>query len=88
MNKTNINGKSIDSGDYVLVKNQITANNGKRVVALIGNDATIKKFVRKNAEIRLEPESSNPSNKPILIFDDDFSIQGEVVDVLKRGGGN
>lgn len=86
MNKSNINGKTIDDGDYVLVRKQVTADYGKRVVALIGNDATIKRLIKSDVGVSLEPESSNSSNKPILIFDDDFSIQGEVVDVIKKGG--
>ncbi len=87
MDKSNINGKTIDDGDYVLVRKQVTADYGKRVVALIGNDATIKRLIKNDMGISLEPESSNPNNKPILIFDDDFSIQGETIDVLKKGCG-
>ncbi len=86
MDKSNINGKTIDDGDYVLVRKQVTADYGKRVVALIENDATIKRLIKSDMGISLEPETSNPNNKPILIFDDDFSIQGEVVDVIKKGG--
>jgi repressor LexA len=85
MDKSNINGKTIDEGDYVLVRKQPSADYGKRVVALIGNDATIKRLIKSDVGISLEPESTNLNNKPILVFDDNFSIQGEVIDVLKRG---
>lgn len=85
MNNAKISGKSIDNGDYVLVKKQSAADFGSRVVALIGDEATIKKIVRGDGYVRLEPESTNPDNKPILLFDD-FSVQGIVVDVIRKGG--
>lgn len=85
MNDANISGKSIDDGDFVLVKKQQTANPGSRVVALIGEEATIKKFVPEDGHVRLQPESTNPRNKPLILFDD-FSIQGIVEDVIKKGG--
>ncbi|EKD57449.1 MAG: hypothetical protein ACD_57C00293G0002 [uncultured bacterium] len=84
MNKTNVSGKTIDDGDYVLIKKQSAANSGDRVVALIGDEATIKKLVPVDGAVRLEPESSNPSNKPIYLFED-FSVQGIAADVIKRG---
>ncbi|MFH1827102.1 MAG: transcriptional repressor LexA, partial [bacterium] len=87
MNKTNVSGKTIDNGDFVLVKKQSTANSGNRVVALIGDEATIKKMLKEDGYVRLEPESANPDNKPIILFGD-FSVQGIVVDVIKKGGQN
>lgn len=87
MNNAKISGKSIDSGDFVLVKKQPTADFGSRVVTLIGDEATIKKIVQGDGYVRLEPESTNPDNKPILLFDD-FSVQGVVKDVIKKGGRN
>lgn len=88
MNDSDIHGKSIDDGDFILVRKQPTANPGDRVVALIGDDATVKKFVPGQNNIQLEPESTNTRNKPIIIFDDTLSIQGVVVDVIKKGGEN
>lgn len=85
MNNTNVSGKTIDDGDFVLVKKQTTANSGDKIVALIGDEATIKKMVPADGGIRLEPESTNPSNKPIYMFED-FSVQGIVADVIKKGG--
>ncbi len=87
MNDAKVYGKNIDSGDFVLVKKQQTADFGNRVVALIGDEATIKKMVQGDGCIRLEPESTNPQNKPIILFDD-FSVQGIVTDVIKKGGKN
>lgn len=87
MNKAKISGKTIDDGDFVLIKKQSTANPGDRIVALIDDEATIKRMVPADGGIRLEPESTNPSNKPIYLFED-FIIQGVVTDVIKRGGDN
>lgn len=84
MNKANVFGKSIENGDYILVKKQTSADPGNRIIALIGDEATIKKYVPTSEVIRLEPESSNPENKPIYLFED-FFIQGVVAGVVKKG---
>lgn len=73
-----MNKAGIDDGDLVLVKKQFTADNGDKVVALIGDEATIKVYKKEKDRIVLEPKSSNPANKPIYIFDD-IQIQGKVV---------
>lgn len=86
MNESDIHGKNIESGDYVLVKKQSTADKGDRVVALIGDDATIKKYMPDNEGVKLIPESSNPANKTIIALDE-ILIQGKVVDVVKPEGG-
>lgn len=85
MNRANVSGKTIDNGDFVLIKKQQAADFGNRVVALIGNEATIKRMVKGEGFIRLEPESTNLDNKPIILFED-LSIQGIVKDVIKKGG--
>jgi len=87
MNKADINGKTINDGDYVLAKQTNAPEFGKRVVAIIGDEATIKKLKREDDRIILEPESSNPANKPIYIFEN-LLIQGIVIDILKKGGKN
>jgi repressor LexA len=87
MDKTNVSGKTIDDGDYVLIKKQSIADPGDRIVALIGDEATIKRMMPVDGAIRLEPESSNSRNKPIYIFED-FSVQGVAMDVIKKGGVN
>jgi repressor LexA len=84
MNDTNIKGKTIDDGDFVLVKQTNSADFGDRVVALIGEEATIKKIKSENGYVKLIPESTNPANKPIILFEEPV-IQGKVVDVLKKG---
>ncbi len=84
MDATNVNGKTIDHGDYVLVKKQNYPDFGKRIVALIGENATIKKLTHGNGHIILEPESKNPANKPIYVFEE-ISVQGIAEDVIKKG---
>ena len=52
-------------GDYILVKQQNTARNGQIVVALIGEEATVKTFYKEKDHIRLQPENS--ALEPILV---------------------
>jgi len=84
MDATSVNGKTIDDGDYVLVKKQDYPDFGKRIVALIGENATIKKLKQGDGHIILEPESNNPANKPIYVFEE-ISVQGVAEDVIKKG---
>ena len=84
MNQAKISGKTIDDGDFVLIHKQPNADFGERIVALIGDEATIKKLVKGNECIQLQPESTNPKNKPIYVFDE-LIIQGIVYDVIKKG---
>jgi repressor LexA len=72
-----MNMAGINDGDYVLVKQQPDAENGEKVVALINGEATIKKLRKSEGYFILEPQSSNPDNKPIILRDD-FHIQGVV----------
>ena len=78
-----MNKAHIDHGDYVLIRKTDHAEPDQRVVALIGDDATIKKLVKDGHTYILQPESTNPANKPIYILDG-LSIQGIVVDVIKK----
>ncbi len=52
-------------GDYVIVNSQHNAKNGDIVVALIGDEATVKTFYKEKDHIRLQPQNS--SMEPILI---------------------
>jgi repressor LexA len=76
-----MNEKNIRSGDLLVVRQQPVAENGDVVIALIGNEATVKEFQQKEGKIILMPRSSNPIHKP-MIFDEDFMVQGVVVDTL------
>jgi repressor LexA len=73
--------RGIHEGDLLLVRQQPVAQNGDRIVALLGDEATVKEFQRKSGKIVLMPRSSNPVHKP-TILDSDFMIQGVVVDTL------
>jgi repressor LexA len=66
-------------GDYVVVKEQPTAHNGEIVVALIGDEATVKTFYREPNRIRLQPE--NHSMEPI--YTRDVTILGKVIALLR-----
>ena len=76
--------ENIQDGDLVLVKQQTTAENGQKIVALIDNDqATLKKYYRERGHIRLQP--ANPNFEPIIIKkNQSLTIQGVVLDIIKR----
>ncbi len=74
--------ENINDGDIVVAKSQSTAENGQRVVALIGNqEATLKKFYKEKGHIRLQP--ANSKYEPIIVEGDQLQVQGVVVDVVK-----
>jgi len=76
-------GEQIRDGDTVIVESRSEARNGDTVVALIrGSDATLKKFYRKGARVRLEP--ANPSLDPIEVPARDVEIRGVVRGLLRR----
>jgi repressor LexA len=68
-------------GDCVIVRRQETARDGDIVVALIGEEATLKRFYREDGGIRLEP--ANESMRPIRVRSGEFRIQGKVVGVQR-----
>ncbi|MFA5208424.1 MAG: transcriptional repressor LexA [Candidatus Paceibacterota bacterium] len=76
----------IDSGDFLLVKRQPNPEENAIVVALIGDEATVKYFKRKNGMPYLEPASNNPEYKPIYLVNhqnNNISFCGIVKDILK-----
>jgi len=73
-----MNKKGINDGDIVLVRHQVTANNGDIVVALIDDETTVKEFNMYGDTIVLKPRSTNEAHKPIILTRD-FQIQGIVV---------
>ena len=75
-----INAGILD-GDYIMVKQQNTANNGDIVAALIGDEATVKTFYKEKGHIRLQPE--NPSYEPIIV-EDDLTILGKVIGLFRK----
>ena len=73
----------IDDGDLVLVRQQPTAENGDKVVALIDDDATIKEFHRAKDTVVLKPKSSNKKHHPIILTEN-FQVQGVVVVTIPK----
>jgi repressor LexA len=75
--------EQIRDGDWVVVEDRRSADNGEMVIALVGGqDATLKKFYRENGRIRLQP--ANPSMAPIYVDPDNVQIQGVVVGVMRK----
>ena len=80
-----VNGKSmieagIFEGDLVIVRSQNYADTGDIVVALLDEEATVKRFFRDGNRIRLQPENSVMA--PIIV--DDAQILGKVVGLFRR----
>jgi len=69
-------------GDYVIVRQQPSAENGDVVVVLIDEEATVKRFFKEHDGIRLQPE--NPAMEPIMLEKDkSVDILGKVVAVFR-----
>lgn len=73
-----MNLAGINDGDMVLIRQQNTAKPGDLVLALIDDEATIKKFIPEDGIVILKPCSTNPIHNPIILTHD-FQIQGVVV---------
>jgi len=84
----NVSGDSmincgILDGDMVIVRKQPIAQNGDIVVALIEDEATVKRFYRTSDYVRLVPE--NKSYEPIIVRDlEQFQILGKVIGLIRR----
>ena len=75
--------EQIRDGDFVVVEDRKSADNGEMVIALIGGtDVTLKKFYRDNGRIRLQP--ANPAMQPIILDGSQVQIQGVVVGVMRK----
>lgn len=68
-------------GDYVIVRKQDTADDGDIVVALIGEEATLKRIHREHDIIRLDP--ANSTMRPLRVRPEDLCIQGKVIGVQR-----
>ena len=73
----------IQDGDYVIIRKQETADNGTRVVAMIDNEVTLKRFYKEKEHIRLMP--ANSEMHPIIV-DDRSSAQvlGVLIGVMRK----
>ncbi len=76
-----INAGILD-GDHVIVRQQPTADDGDIVVALLGDDATVKRFFKDGDHVRLQPE--HPSMEPLMVAKSPpLSILGKVIAVFR-----
>jgi repressor LexA len=70
-------------GDFVVVRQQPTASNGEIVVAMINEEATVKRFFKEEGRVRLQPE--NRSMEPLYADEHaDFAVLGKVVALFRR----
>ena len=71
-------------GDYVLVKKQKSADPGDIVVAIIGEEATVKRYFPEAGRVRLQPE--NEAFEPIWVDrkSPEFSLAGKVIGLMRR----
>ena len=72
-------GAGIMDGDIVVINRCSTAQNGDIVVALLEDEATLKRFYKEDGHFRLQPE--NPDMAPI--YTDSVSVLGKVVAVVR-----
>lgn len=70
----------IHDGDFAIVRRQSVAQNGDIVVAMIDDEATVKRYYREKHAIRLQPE--NPTMEPI--YATDVQILGRVIGIYRR----
>jgi repressor LexA len=76
-------GDGILDGDYIVVEERPTAENGETVVATIHGEATVKRFYRERAgKIRLQP--ANETMAPLVVREKDVQVRGVVVAVLRK----
>jgi repressor LexA len=75
--------EQIRDGDFVIVEDRKTAENGEMVIALLGgSDVTLKKFYRENGHVRLQP--ANPTMQPLIVPAEQLQVQGVVVGVMRK----
>jgi repressor LexA len=78
---TSMNDTGINDNDLLLVRQQDTADDGQKVVALINDEATVKILEKGNGVVILRPKSKDKSHKPIILTNN-CTIQGVVVAIL------
>lgn len=69
-------------GDFIVVKKQPMAENGQTVVALINNEATVKKYYQRKGHVELRP--AHTGMEPLIINEGDLRIEGRVVGVMRH----
>lgn len=87
LNKANIGGKNVESGDFVIVDSENTSpHDGDYVVSVIDGMANIKKYRldKNHSRIALLSESTQEYSPIFIHKNDDFRISGKVVEVVKK----
>ena len=87
MNRAIIDGKNIEDGDFIIVdSHDKSARTGDVVLAIIDGKATIKRFIedKLNNQIVLKADSAFDYEPIYLHPDDDFSINGKIINVIKK----
>ena len=87
LNRANIKGQSIESGDYVIIdSNERVPADGDYVLSVIDGMANLKKFRHdtQNQRIVLISESTQAAHPIFIHEEDEFVINGKVVDVIKK----
>ncbi|UCB51199.1 MAG: repressor LexA, partial [Deltaproteobacteria bacterium] len=82
-----VKGDSMDEdgildGDFVVVRKQPTAENGETVVALINNEATVKKYYKREDHVELRPAHKGMAS--LVVKEGDLRIEGKVVGVMRH----
>jgi repressor LexA len=87
MNRARINGKAIDDGDYLIVDgNDRIPKEGQIILSIIDGSANVKRYHddRQNNQIVLMSDSSEDLSPIHIHPDDDFFVNGRVIDVIKK----
>jgi repressor LexA len=74
--------EGIHDGDFVVVLKRDTAEPGEMVIALIGDEATLKRFYPEGDVVRLQP--ANPTMLPLRVAARDVRVQGVVVGLMRK----
>ena len=82
-----VNGDSMQDdgildGDFLIVRKQPTAENGETVVALINNEATVKKYYKRQDHVELRP--AHRGMAPIIVEEGYLRIEGKVMGVMRK----
>ncbi len=74
--------EGIHDGDYVVVQERSDAAEGEMIVALVGDEATLKRYYPEGQQVRLQPSASHM--EPIWVWARELTIQGVVVGLMRR----
>ncbi len=79
-----MNLAGIDDGDYIVFRKTNHAENGDKVVVLIGTEATVKRLRTDKGKVMFEPMSTNKDHNTLVPEEGTFMIQGKVIGVIKN----